>query len=63
MDYSTIDKETKEELAERIAMTVLTIEGIAHVFDGPDNAFKDLLEVRRELIQLVNDLGGHPAIR
>ena len=62
IDYSTIDNKIKEELADRVAMIVLTLENIAHVFDGPENALKDLLEVRRELIQLVNDLGGHPAV-
>jgi hypothetical protein len=61
-DFSTLDKDIKEELAERLAMTVLTLEGIAHVYDGPADALQDLLKVRRELIQLVNDLGGHPAV-
>ncbi len=52
----------EEELAEQFAMMVLKLENIAYVFNGPDNALNDLLDVRQELIQLVNSLGGHPAV-
>ncbi len=61
IDYSAINEEIKEDIAERVAMAVLTLENLAHVIE-PDYALKSLLKVREELIQLVKDLGGHPAI-
>jgi hypothetical protein len=61
MDYSEIDQEAKEELAERVAMAVLTLENLANVVE-PAYALEILLRLRKELIQLVRDLGGHPAI-
>ena len=62
MDYSTIDQATKEDIAERIAMAVTKLDGLAYL-PQPDYALKSLLEARRELVRLVNDLGGHPAVQ
>jgi predicted component of type VI protein secretion system len=61
MDYSTIDNNTKEELAERVVSAVLQIENLAHVVDL-EYQLKILLKIRQELVDLVNDLGGHPAV-
>ncbi len=64
MDYSAIDEAIKEELAERVAKAVHVIENLANVYGAnlPDPAFKSLLDLRHELIRLVKDLGGHPAV-
>ncbi len=61
-DYSNIDASTKEELAERVAMVALKIENLCHVVDQ-QFVLEDLVNIRRDLIQLVHDLGGHPAFR
>lgn len=64
MLYSTIDEDTKEEIAGRVARAVHAIENLANVYGAnlPDPAFQSLLDLRRDLIRLVKDLGGHPAI-
>jgi hypothetical protein len=61
MDYSGIDQEAREELAERVAMAVLLLENLANIVE-PAYALESVLRLRKELIQLVKDLGGHPAI-
>ena len=64
MDLSKIDQPTKEALADRIANAVLILEQVA-MFGTiqPKNALDDLLKVRGDLVKLVKELGGHPAIR
>ena len=61
MDYSKIDNNIKEELAERVAMIFFAIERLCFVAE-PQFVVDELLDIRKELIQLVNDLGGHPAV-
>ena len=61
MDYSSIDEEIKEDIAERIAMAVLALENLANVIE-PKFALESVLKLRQELVQLVKELGGHPAI-
>jgi hypothetical protein len=61
MDYSTIDKDIKEKIAERDAMAVLTIETVAMTVNET-YLINLLADVRQDLAQLVKDLGGHPAI-
>jgi hypothetical protein len=62
MDYSTINKDIKEDILERVVKAVLTIETV--VMTVPETYQINLLsDVRRELVQLKKDLGGHPAFR
>ena len=42
-------------------MVVLRIENLVHVVNQKF-VLDELLEARNELILLVNDLGGHPAV-
>jgi hypothetical protein len=62
MDYSGLNDSAKEDIAERVAMAVLKLDDLAYVIQ-PEVALNRLLQVRQELIQLVKDLGGHPAIQ
>lgn len=62
MDYSKIDATTKEEIADRIAVAVLRLEILVDPA-APAEAVEIILKIRRELVQLVNDLGGSAAMQ
>ena len=62
MDYSAMDAAVKEDIAGRVAMAVLEVENLAMLAQLPDHAFQSIMKLRQELRQLVEDLGGHPAV-
>jgi len=62
VDYSAMDAAVKEDIAGRVAMAVLEVENLAMLAQLPDHAFQSIMKLRQELRQLVEDLGGHPAV-
>ena len=62
MDYSKIDAITREEIADRVAVAVLRLELLIDPAT-PAEVFEIILKLRRELVQLVDDLGGSSAMQ
>lgn len=60
LDYSNIESEVREEIAERIAMVGVELADMMFLVQMPsvNNKLHYLL---RELRSLVDELGGHPA--
>ena len=61
MDFSGIDDELKEKLADRIAWAVLKLEDLSFMVNTK-NEIDGLLQARQDLVQIVKALGGHPAV-
>jgi hypothetical protein len=61
MDYSKIDDSVKEDIADRVAFAVLSIEILVH--EVPAHTVEGTLKIRQELVQLINDLGGSVVMR
>jgi len=60
MDYSKINSEVKEDMAERIAKPMSELWNLQFEIQN-SSARVYLINALRELKTLVDDLGGHPA--
>lgn len=60
LDYSNIELEVREEIAERIAMVGVELADMMYLIQTPSVNNK-IHFILRELRSLVDELGGHPA--
>ena len=58
-DYSAIDKNVKDELAERVFRISNVVEGLLFTINDK-YIYDDLARIYTELVELKNDLGGYP---
>lgn len=60
LDYSNIESEVREEIAERIAMVGVELADMSFLIQTPREV-NTLHFIRQELRRLVDELGGNPA--